>query len=145
MQHDYICTKWILDPSGPHPLVPPPGVTSKFQMYSSSPHPWGYRLWKFWDSKWSRSNGVTLQMDGHMKSAGIMSCAMWKRVFRHVDSQSSFQTVQSEQGLLCPLTESLDTTECFNGEQRIAWNFVHMQHDAIPHFRKHFFCLTQPK
>ena len=25
MQHDYVCTKWILDPSGPHP----PGVCPK--------------------------------------------------------------------------------------------------------------------
>ena len=22
MQHDYVCTKWILDPSGPHPSGP---------------------------------------------------------------------------------------------------------------------------
>ena len=29
MQHDFICTKWTLDPSGPHPLVLPPGVYIK--------------------------------------------------------------------------------------------------------------------
>ena len=32
-QHDYVCSKWILDPSG---LTQ--GVTSKFRMCSSSPH-----------------------------------------------------------------------------------------------------------
>ena len=31
MQHDYVCTKWILDPSRPHPLAKPPGVTSNYE------------------------------------------------------------------------------------------------------------------
>ena len=44
MQHDYVCTKWILDPSRPHPLALPPRVISKFRMCSSSPHPLGYYL-----------------------------------------------------------------------------------------------------
>ena len=35
----WLCTKWILDPLGQHPLTLPPWVTSKFQMCSSSPHP----------------------------------------------------------------------------------------------------------
>ena len=32
------------------PLALSPVVTSKFQMCSSSLHPYGYHLWKFWDS-----------------------------------------------------------------------------------------------
>ena len=39
MHHDYVCTKWILDPSRLHPLVLSPGVISKFQMCSSGPLP----------------------------------------------------------------------------------------------------------
>ena len=38
----YVCTKWILTHRGqPLALALPPGVTSKFRMCSSSPHP-GY-------------------------------------------------------------------------------------------------------
>ena len=36
---------------------------------------------------------------------------------------------QSDQGLHCPLTEALHTTECMNGEQMPIWNFPHAQHD----------------
>ena len=36
---------------------------------------------------------------------------------------------QSDQGLHCPWTESLDTTECMNGEQRLGWYFAHAQND----------------
>ena len=50
MQYDYVCIKWILDPSGPHPTALRQRVKSKFRMCSSSPHPQGYRLWKFRDS-----------------------------------------------------------------------------------------------
>ena len=40
-----------------------------------------------------------------------MGRAMWK--------------TQSDQDLHCPLTESLDTTKCINGEQMPGWDFVH--------------------
>ena len=36
---------------------------------------------------------------------------------------------QSDQGLQCQITESLDTTECMNGEQRPGWYFTHVQDD----------------
>ena len=36
----------------------------------------------------------------------------------YADSEGPDQPVQSNQGLHSPLTESLDTTECRNGEQR---------------------------
>ena len=35
--------------------------------------------------------------------------------------------IQSDQGLHCLLTESLDTTEYMNGEQRPGWYFAHGQ------------------
>ena len=37
---------------------------------------------------------------------------------RTAKSPDHCASVQSDQGLSCPLTESLDTTECMNGEQR---------------------------
>ena len=45
---------------------------------------------------------------------------MGKHVFRHMQwrPRSDCTKVQSDQGLHCLLTESLDTTECMNGEQR---------------------------
>ena len=38
-------------------------------------------------------------------------------------------SAQSHQDLHCPLTESLDTTEYMNGEQRTGRYFAHMQYD----------------
>ena len=49
-----------------------------------------------------------------------MGPAMQKCVFWHM---------QFDQGLLCLLTESLDTTECMNGIQRTGWYFAHVQDD----------------
>ena len=46
-----------------------------------------------------------------------------------VKAQISLCTVQSDQGLPCPLTESLDTTECMNGEQRPGRYFADAQDD----------------
>ena len=39
-------------------------------------------------------------------------------------------SAQSDQGLHCPLTELLDTTECMDREQRPGWYFAHAQ-DAV--------------
>ena len=41
--------------------------------------------------------------------------------------RSDCASAQSAQGLHCPLTESLDTTKCMNGEQRPGWYFGHAQ------------------
>ena len=38
-------------------------------------------------------------------------------------------SMQSEQGLHCLLTRSLDTTACMNGEQRPGYYFAHVQDD----------------
>ena len=45
-----------------------------------------------------------------------MGSAMQKHVFGHMGKSNA--AAQSDQGLHCLLTESLDTTECMNGEQR---------------------------
>ena len=44
---------------------------------------------------------------------------MRKRVLEHVHA------AQSDQGLCFPLTESLDTIECINGQQMPGWDFAH--------------------
>ena len=43
------------------PLALPPGVTSKFQMWSSSPHPLGYYLWQVQGSSSKSLRGVVWQ------------------------------------------------------------------------------------
>ena len=42
---------------------------------------------------------------------------------------SDCASAQSDQGLYCPLSESMDTTECMNGEQRPRWYFAQAQDD----------------
>ena len=39
--------------------------------------------------------------------------------------RSACASAQSDQGLHCPLTESVDTVECNNGEQMPGRNFTH--------------------
>ena len=57
-----------------------------------------------------------------------MEPAMQKHVFQHM------RTVQKDQGLCCLLLrESLDTTECMNGEQRPVQYFVHGQDAHFVH------------
>ena len=72
MQHDYVCTKWILDPSGPPP--PPTGPVPRGYikipnvfLQSSSTGLSPVKVSRFY-LKWSRSNGVTLQTD--VRTAG---------------------------------------------------------------------------
>ena len=52
---------------------------------------------------------------------------MWKCVFGHM------RTVQSDQGLRGPQTESLDIIKCFNGEWRPGWDFAHARYDVNLH------------
>ena len=47
-----------------------------------------------------------------------------------VEHEKSFKT--SEPGLYCPLTESLDTTECINGKQKPGRYFAHALNDLNP-------------
>ena len=48
---------------------------------------------------------------------GLSHAKMCLRVY--ADSEGPDQTARSDQGLRCPLPESLHTTECINGEQRL--------------------------
>ena len=50
----------------------------------------------------------------------------WAAPCENVSSGTSMRTVsaQSDQGLHCPLTESLDTTKCINRDQRPAQYFA---------------------
>ena len=54
--------------------------------------------------------------------------------------RSACASAQSDQGLRCPLTESLDTIECMNGEQMPGWNFTHVRYESMhfAHPRTHF-------
>ena len=42
-------------------------------------------------------------------------------LWAYADSEWPDQTAQSDQGLHCPLTELLDTTEYMNGQQMPEW------------------------
>ena len=54
---------------------------------------------------------------------------------------SACASAQSDQGLCCPLTESLDTVECINGEQMPGWDFVHARDESVhfAHALRHIF------
>ena len=61
--------------------------------------------------------------------------------------RSTCASGQSDQGLYCLLTESLDTTECMNGEPKPGWYFVHALMVYISIFcacLKALFPLTRP-
>ena len=47
--------------------------------------------------------------------------------------RSACASAQSDQDLCCPLTDSLDTTECIPGEEMPWWDFAHVQDDVYPH------------
>ena len=48
---------------------------------------------------------------------------------RTAKARSAYKSAPSDQGLHCPLTESLDTAECMNGEQRPKWYFTRAPDD----------------
>ena len=64
------------------------------------------------------SNGLC-----HPKNVSLGICEQWR-------PRSACTSVQSDQGLHCPLTESLGTIESMNGEQRHRWNFGHVKNDV---------------
>ena len=62
--------------------------------------------------------------------------------------RSACAFAQSDEGLNCPLTELLDTTECMNREQRPGCYLEHAQDDLnlrSAHIRRHFFSHDAPK
>ena len=54
-----------------------------------------------------------------------MGRAMQKHALRHM--RTAF--AQFDQDRHCPLTDSLDNTECMNGKNSPGWYFVHAQND----------------
>ena len=52
---------------------------------------------------------------------------------RNRRSRSARAFAQSDQDLRCPLIESLNTTECMNGQQRPGCDFAHVQDDVNPY------------
>ena len=64
-----------------------------------------------------------------------------------VEHEKSFITSGPHQGIRCPLSESLDTIECFNGKQTPGWGVAHAQDDVNPHILrmlKDVFRLARP-
>ena len=52
---------------------------------------------------------------------------VYSGIWGHQWSTQACASAQFDQGLHCPLTETLDTTECMNREQRPGWYFAHAQ------------------
>ena len=62
--------------------------------------------------------------------------------------RSARASTQSDQSLHCPLTELLDTIECFNCKQMSGWDFAHAQGGVYLYFwacSKELFRLARPK
>ena len=58
---------------------------------------------------------------------------------RTAKAQISLRIRKVWSGFHCPLTESLDTTECMNEEQMLGWYFAHVQANLNVQNRRHFF------
>ena len=52
--------------------------------------------------------------------------------------RSACAFAQSDQGFRCPQTESLETKECFNGEQMPGWDCTFVHWDMNPHVIRMF-------
>ena len=59
-------------------------------------------------------------------------------MFEEQRPRSDCASAQSDQGLRCPQTKSLDTKECFNGKQKPGWDFAHVQDGVNPHILRMF-------
>ena len=77
---------------------------------------------------------------------------MQKRAFGMICGQqrhrSAWASAQSDQGLHCPRTSSLNTTKWMTEEQRPGWYFLHAQNELnlciLRMLQKKPFCLTRP-
>ena len=54
-------------------------------------------------------------------------------LWAYANSKDPDQPVHTDQGLHCLLKDSLDITECMNGEQSPAWYYTHTQDDLNLH------------
>ena len=71
----------------------------------------------------------------------LNGCSTSSKTCLRANAVSDDQPVQSDQGLRCPHSESLDTTECFNGEHMTGRDFAYMPDDVNPYIlivRRHF-------
>ena len=87
---------------------------------------------------WSRDTHIILAAPCQNVSSGI--CGQRR-------PRSAYASAQSDQGLHCPLTELLNTTEYVNGEQMPGCYFAHAQADLNTHFahvRMYFFACSGP-
>ena len=55
----------------------------------------------------------------HVYHFGLLHVKTYPRAYEYSEGLDQPSHPQSDQGFHSPLTESLDTTECLNGEQRI--------------------------
>ena len=78
-------------------------------------------------------NKVKLFFLCHIYPGCVRAIKIWtescKNVSYGICGQRRPRSAQSDQGLHCPLTESLNTTKCMNGKQRPGWYFAHAQDD----------------
>ena len=72
-------------------------------------------------SRYKTNNVYPYKSQFYYIKVGFMGSKVHRHVFVMVDSEGA--STQSDQGLNSPLTESLDTTECMNGEQRPGFYF----------------------
>ena len=99
---------------------------------------------KRWDNPWEKlSSGNSYHLDQpdrpynlkslfaiHQNYPQYLGLAIRKRVFVHIwIAKVQISLYIHDQDLHCPLTQSLDTTECKNKEKRIGWYFAHAQDD----------------
>ena len=86
---------------------------------------WMYRLIRVFPGHiYHKVHSFILQLILATPCENVLSgiCGQWR-------PRSAWAFVQSDQGLQCPLTESLDTTEHMNREQRPRWYLAHVQDD----------------
>ena len=69
---------------------------------------------------------------------GLHHAKTCHRAYVDSEAQIRLRIAQSEKGLLCPLTESLETTECMNRELKPGRYFTHVQDDLFPHSLRMF-------
>ena len=72
---------------------------------------------------------TTIIWRGEMKPTIIMLAAQYMGICIHWKPRSTCTYAQSNQSFHYLQTESLDTTECMNGEQRPGWYFAHAEDD----------------
>ena len=83
----------------------------------------------------------TVYYGWHQAKTCLGICGHWR-------PWSDCASAESDQGLHCPLTKSLNTTECMSGEQRPGWDFAYMLDESesvcFVHVQRHLFPWCSP-